>query len=104
MKFIKNFLNIIPIGIFFTILSLLIPRTVYTVKGLKTVSFGWPIPFVKQNLSAVDRPFPYMAYISSPWENPTNILWLQFIILILLFTLTVAIPIFLYRKYKTGKV
>ncbi|CAH2717474.1 hypothetical protein BACCIP111895_04688 [Neobacillus rhizosphaerae] len=40
---------------------------------LKNAAFGFPFPFVNQDLSSYDPPFPYVMSISSSWENPMSI-------------------------------
>lgn len=42
-------------------------------EDLKNAAFGFPFPFVKQDLSSFDPPFPHVMSISSPWENPLSI-------------------------------
>lgn len=59
---------------FIVLLSpILTTETVNNADDLKTVRFGFPIPFVTQDLSGYDPPFPYKMSLSSPWENPTSI-------------------------------
>jgi len=65
---------------------------------LKKVAFGFPFPFVVQDLSGYSPPFPYKMDLSSPWENPTYINFLS--LLASLFIINAAFY-FLY-KWKKG--
>ena len=70
-------------------------ETVNDADDLKKVTFGFPIPFVTQDLSAYDPPFPYEISLSSPWENPTSV---NFIFLFASF-LIVLVPVVVVYSY-----
>ncbi len=57
-----------------------IPKTVHSKADMKAMKFGYPIPFVTQNLTRYDPPFPWKYSFSSPWENPSNISWPNFLL------------------------
>lgn len=40
---------------------------------LEHAAFGWPFPFVMQDLSMYDPPYPYNMTFATPWETPTSI-------------------------------
>ena len=68
-------------------------ETVNNVDDLKTVALGFPIPFVTQDLSAYDPPFPYEMSLSSPWENPIksiNVVFLFVSVLIVMAPLLIV--------------
>jgi hypothetical protein len=73
----KQRLRLIMIIVLFTLLVLISPfltkDTIQSAEELKSVSFGFPWPFVIQDQSQYDPPFPYDASFASPWENPTTI-------------------------------
>lgn len=54
--------------------------TVYHSSDLLQVSLGLPLGFVLQNQSGYAPPFPWQTRFYSPWENPTRILWPQFLL------------------------
>ena len=58
----------------------LIPQTVYDRKDMKAMKFGYPIAFVTQDLTRYDPPFPHKYHFSSPWENPSDISWSNFLL------------------------
>lgn len=77
MKIMKNKYRLVIIILIFTSLVLISPFmskvTVQSAEELKNVTFGFPLPFVSQDQSQYDPPFPYDASLASPWENPTTI-------------------------------
>lgn len=52
-------------------------------KGLRSVSFGRPLDWLTQDQSAHDPPFPHRATPNSPWENPTGVDVLPFLVEVL---------------------
>jgi hypothetical protein len=72
-------IGILPIC--FVIGSVLIPSTIQQREELTRVSFGYPLSFIAQNRDSRDYPsFPVNVSISSPWEYPTQIQWISFVV------------------------
>lgn len=69
----------IIIGTALSLATLALPQTIQTQSHLEKIQFGFPFWFIEQNQSAVDRDFPIVLTISSPWENPTDIHWVGFL-------------------------
>lgn len=51
---------------------------------LRNMEFGFPISYVKQDLSSFSPPFPWSFSINSPWEHPTKILFINLSVSIIL--------------------
>jgi hypothetical protein len=47
-------------------------RVVYNQADLRTVSFGWPIPFTTEDQTVYDREFPAITGMCGPWECPSK--------------------------------
>jgi hypothetical protein len=48
--------------------------TVVSREQLRELHFGWPVPFVAQDLTRFDPPLPYrMSMCLSPWECPARL-------------------------------
>lgn len=64
------------------LVSLLLPVTVSNRSEIAQVKFGLPLPFVVQDQSHYDPPFPWqLDFNFNPWEpSPTRILWPQFLL------------------------
>lgn len=63
------------------ITPLIIPVTVTEPSQLNNLRLGAPLSFIQQD-SWLDPPeewFPHKLIILSPWENPTRILWGNFV-------------------------
>ena len=61
-----------PVIVFITAI---LPSEVLVRDQLSAVQFGWPFPYMVQNLSRYDPPsYPYSATFGSPWEDPFKIL------------------------------
>lgn len=104
MKIIKILLLIIFIGLFFTTISLAVPKKINNAHYITDVRFGFPVVFVKQDLSAVEKTYPFIAYIASPWENPTKITWSSFLLNFLIYSIISAIVALFATKNKSGEV
>lgn len=102
MNTLKALIIMALIGIFFTSLSLAVPKKINAVQSITDVQFGFPISFVKQDLSATDRNYPFLAYLGSPWENPTSIIWLSFILNFLIYCVAGAFVIFIFYNKRRG--
>ncbi|ETI70507.1 hypothetical protein BAVI_02124 [Neobacillus vireti LMG 21834] len=63
---------------------------------LKNAAFGFPYPFVNQDLSSYDPPFPYVMSISSPWENPTSINPLSLIATLLVINVSIYFMYYMF--------
>lgn len=63
------------IAVFLTVAFLFIPRTFRTHEELHGARFGFPVRFIEQDLTGIDRTPPISMRFSSPWENPTRIYW-----------------------------
>lgn len=53
--------------------TVLIKVSVATEAELRDVALGFPLPFVRQNLSALDPPFPNSFRMMAPQEHPVRI-------------------------------
>jgi len=77
MNLMKSKYRLLIMVLIFNSLVLVSPfmttETVHNYDELKEVSFGFPIPFVIQDQSHYDPPFPYDMSFSSPWETSTTI-------------------------------
>ena len=62
--------------LFFT---LHIPQTIYHEDDFRHVELGLPLPFIVQDQS-ISPPLPWQTSLETPRENPTRIIWLQFLI------------------------
>ena len=40
--------------------------------------FGWPFGWLQQS-QLIDPPLPWRVQFASPWDNPTDVLWPQFL-------------------------
>ncbi|OCA84088.1 hypothetical protein A8F94_15285 [Bacillus sp. FJAT-27225] len=65
LLFLLNF--IVFVSPFFT------KVTVGSDTDLNHMPFGFPFPFLVQDLSSFDPPLHYDMSMSSPWEHPTSI-------------------------------
>ena len=92
-------LSIILIGF-----SLTFKVSVPSKPDLDHVKIGLPIPFVVQDLSRLDPSiFPYQTAFSSPLENPTRILWWEFIAnMVILFVAMIA-GLMVVRRFMINK-
>lgn len=104
---LKTIIVIIVVSIIVVgITPLIMPVTVTEPGQLSNLRFGAPLTFIQQegNLQPPDDWFPNRQIILSPWENPTRILWGNFIasVLIVGIGLTVIRLIFTrIRKWLT---
>ena len=73
--------------------------TVTNKRGLESVKFGFPFPFIIQDQTRYDPPFPYTMHLQSPIDNPTSINWLALIVSFLVVN-TVLYLFFRLRKRK----
>lgn len=59
--------------------TLFIPRTVYSKEDMQIMQFGYPFPFITQDLSRLDPPtFPRQYRFGGPWEYPFEVSWKVF--------------------------
>lgn len=79
-------------------LSLSIPQTVYNKDDMKEMKFGYPLPFVTQDMTQRDPPFPWKYGFGSPWENPFEVHWLRFIVSFLINLATIQLVVILLKK------
>lgn len=75
------------------ITPLIIPVTVTEPSQLSNLRFGAPLPFIQQEstLQPPDEWFPYKLVLLSPWENPTQILWGNFLASVVLFSIVLTV-------------
>ncbi len=73
-------LSIAAVGLAILIATLFIPKTVYNKDEMKNVELGYPIPFITQDFTRYDPPFPYRYSFGSPWEDPYRVLWNNFLL------------------------
>lgn len=79
-----SFLLTLPI----LLASVFIPVNISSHSELLEVKLGLPFKFLIQDQSHLDPPLPWRVNFSSPLENPTQILWPQFFLsVIVIFTL-----------------
>ena len=71
--------------IFVGVSPVLIPVMVQTTEALRSVHFGFPIAFVRQQLVTSRTP-PLRVAAGSPLDNPTEILWGNFLLSVVLCT------------------
>ena len=76
---------VLLLGLFATILTLLIPNTIHDNSELEDAGFGWPAHFVLQDSSrwpfgGDGLPLPNSRPLLSPWELPTTFLIPQFVL------------------------
>ena len=70
---------IVLISLFILLSTLSIPKTVFNKTDMEAVHLGYPIPFVTQNFTRYDPPFPWKYSFKSPWEDGFKISWLNFL-------------------------
>lgn len=82
------------LAIFFTAMILMaqlaIPSTLRSREEMRSARKGFPLAFVQQDLTAIDFPLPHAYRFSSPWENPTDLLFFGFFIDFTLFFLIIS--------------
>src|SRR3990170_1507010 len=66
--------------LFFT---LYVPQTIYRQEDFRHVELGLPLPFIVQD-QVKSPPLPWQTSFETPRENPTRIIWPQFLIDIVL--------------------
>lgn len=69
---------VLILSVLFVLASVFFPITVYSKTDLFEIKIGWPLAFVVQDQRTYPPPFPSQTHLYSVWENPTQILWLQF--------------------------
>jgi hypothetical protein len=75
----KNLLATIA-AVAIMLLQLLLPITLQSRGEMRSVGKGFPVNFVRQDITAIDFTVPHLYRFSSPWENPTELLWFGLII------------------------
>ncbi len=85
-----------------TLLTLLIPIKVDTYDQLKSVSFGFPVKYIKQNMTITPHTefLPELVRFGSLWDNITIISWSTLIIDMLFFIAIEYLLIFTYKLIK----
>ena len=83
----RYYLILYLISIFLTFRTAYFPVKVETKAEMYSMKFGYPIPFVRQDLSGLDPPLPREVSIGSMWEHPTQINTINFIFSICIFFL-----------------
>ena len=71
-------------SVLFVITSVYLPVTVYSQVHLTEVKLGLVLPFVIQTQYINPPLFPWQTSIRSIWENPTQVLWSQFFLNVLI--------------------
>lgn len=76
-----HYVILIAMSLVLTLGTLVIPATVHEPDGLSSVWFGYPIPFVEQDLWRYTPPqslFPITFHFDSPLGSPTRWLPIRF--------------------------
>lgn len=68
------------ISVIIILSTLFLPVTINNQHDLVAVTMGKPIAFFIQDQSKIDPPFPWRTHIWSANENPSEILWVQFLV------------------------
>lgn len=97
-KKIYTYILMAIFSLFVLFTTLFIPVTVKNQIEMNRVWFGYPIPFVNQNLNYNPPDFPRNYGLSSVWENPTKIVWTNLIASYLLVFLATSFLVILYKK------
>lgn len=74
------YIVVLILSLLFFLASVTFPITVYSKTDLFKVKIGWPLAFVVQDQRTYPPQFPSQTCLYSVWENPTQILWLQFLL------------------------
>lgn len=69
---------VLILSVLFVLASVFFPITVYSKSDLFEVKIGLPLAFIVQEQGGYGPSFPWQTRFYSVWENPTQILWLQF--------------------------
>lgn len=82
------------------VVQLFIPQPIETQLGLKSVETEYPTTLLIQDVSRYDYPsFPRSYIFSSPWENPTDVIWLGLVLnFIFFFTIIFMIVNLIFNK------
>jgi hypothetical protein len=97
----KYLVLLVTIASLFVLLSPFFSKSVVNdYDDLKSAAFGFPFPFVNQDLSSYDPPFPYVMSFSSPWENPVSINLLSLIASLLVINAPICFIYYLIRIRK----
>jgi hypothetical protein len=87
------------LSILVMVATLWLPRWASNVADLKTAEAGAPVPFVVQDLTTYDRELPRTYTFESPWENPTEVLWVPLLLsLTAIFLLLELLALFFLRQ------
>jgi hypothetical protein len=62
---------------------------------LRRIDFGWPIAWVHQDQTSTDPPLPRALGFSSPWEHPTTVSPLAFVVDVLVVLAAVCLLVLL---------
>lgn len=71
-SYLKNLL-LAGISLIILLVTLYIPVKVETQEGMKSVWFGYPLPFINQSLNYNPPTFPRYYGLNSVWENPVKV-------------------------------
>lgn len=71
---------VLILSVLFVLASVTFPITVYSKADLFEVKIGWPLAFIVQEQGGYGPYFPWQTRFYSVWENPTQVLWLQFLL------------------------
>lgn len=93
-------IDVFIISLFFLFSTFLLPLNVSTRAELAEIKLGWPFKFIIQDQTAYDVSLPAATHFSSPWENPTSILWPQFFLSFTAVFLVLLFILFLIVKLK----
>lgn len=94
------FILLFLINLLILMSPLLTESPVSNYDDLKHTAFGFPFPFLLQDLSSYSPPFPYDMSLSSPWENPTSINWLTLIYSLLVVNVPIYFIYFIASRRK----
>ncbi|MBW4637783.1 MAG: hypothetical protein KME05_06030 [Gloeocapsa sp. UFS-A4-WI-NPMV-4B04] len=82
----KHFVSIAIVisSVLLVLTSIYLPVTIYSQAQLAEVKLGLVLPFVVQTQYINPPLFPWQTSIRSIWENPTQVLWPQFFLDVLI--------------------
>lgn len=99
-KLFKPFYAVL-ISLVVTIGTVYLPVNVNNQVEMSNVKLGYPIPFVNQTLNYNPPNFPRGYRLSSVLENPTKMIWTNFLASFLLIFLSILILVFIYKKARS---
>jgi hypothetical protein len=81
----------------------LIPVTFRTADELHAAQFGFPIPFIMQELRPGPRPLPLSTVAGSPLDNPTEVRWGTFLLAVAFSTLVIFLTFQAIQAVRGGR-